>query len=645
MKFLRYILFTVGIQLGCLLLVSGNAFALEWAAGYPKFVDGNGPSNTLTIIASDGTLEAGKVGIAAYANGASNVTYSVVGVNRFLIEDNLPNLEVVFGGDRDAGSEDIGFALNANDFSTANTTHTITVQAKESDTSIIEATLQVIVDGQAPKQVLDLGAVDGNGYILLTWSPPSNSALSVSNTEHNIDHYVVYYADQQFLSADITDDTSVPVVTEADILDPSTNSLLTGNLDIETETIAVSDALITNYKIEGLENGSTYYFTINAVDLAGNESGIPLDEDNQPYTVFATPDTYGTLMSLAGFGTKDGGFGNKDHCFLVTASLGNKNSIALQPYRFVRDYILLQFSYGQQLVHWYYLHGPAGADWLRNSPRLLPIAFVLAWLGAIMLVLVPFVLVMFLGRLGLRAFRTSNLSTVASWLVVLLAFGLIQPSRLVAEDSGTKLRPHSQTHRFGQQINLNLGPYRPSNIHVGGTSYDQLYSDNDGLMIRAGYGWEMLRMIGILSLNGNIGFWQRQGSSVNSAGNPDASQPDQITLMPAELGLQYALQYIFPQYLVPVVEVGGAFWGIEGAPSGGAERIQSFMYGWYARAELRIWLNWMDKVLSLQMKDDYAIFDTNLVVGIRSDMVSNFRARTDFNLSQEQWYAGINFQF
>lgn len=79
--------------------------------------------------------------------------------------------------------------------------------------------------------------------------------------------------------------------------DPNTYSLDPNQARAVAFTVNV-DSSTTSYTFTGLTTGVTWYFSITALDVSGNESGFPVNTSTPPY-VFAIPSVTPVVRSLS----------------------------------------------------------------------------------------------------------------------------------------------------------------------------------------------------------------------------------------------------------------------------------------------------------------------------------------------------------
>jgi hypothetical protein len=114
------------------------------------------------------------------------------------------------------------------------------------------------------------------------------------------------------------------------------------------------------YQIDDLENGATYFVAVTAVDTADNESELSTVLEETPVSV----DDFWEYYQQNG-GGEAGGF-----CFVATAAYGSPMDLSVGMLRVFRDRVLLASAWGRSLVNWYYINGPIGANFIRDSEGL-----------------------------------------------------------------------------------------------------------------------------------------------------------------------------------------------------------------------------------------------------------------------------------
>jgi hypothetical protein len=120
-------------------------------------------------------------------------------------------------------------------------------------------------------------------------------------------------------------------------------------------------------RVDGLNNGQSYQFTILGIDQFGNAT--PSD------VLFATPQpTEDLYRRYHDAGGRASGF-----CFIATAAWGSYEHPFVKVLRDFRDEVLLPRSTGRAFVDWYYAHSPPAADYIAEHPAMRILAQLLLW--------------------------------------------------------------------------------------------------------------------------------------------------------------------------------------------------------------------------------------------------------------------------
>ncbi|MCB0365683.1 MAG: hypothetical protein H6624_18665 [Bdellovibrionaceae bacterium] len=157
-----------------------------------------------------------------------------------------------------------------------------------------------------------------------------------------------------------------------------------GHVDIEIETEG-DEYFLSKNNVDGLENGTYYFFRISMLDQAKNVAFITSDNailfgcgkaantlapdatDDANCQFIARPDEVVGLLS------------EDVNCFIATAAYGSSLDRHLKTFRKFRHKILLTSDFGKRLVRSYYKFGPYGARWMNNNSWAKPIARLLLW--------------------------------------------------------------------------------------------------------------------------------------------------------------------------------------------------------------------------------------------------------------------------
>lgn len=139
---------------------------------------------------------------------------------------------------------------------------------------------------------------------------------------------------------------------------------------LEPVTLSVVDdgSFLSDSKVDGLTNGTKYWFRLGLVDEANNvgffwpptahidANGANCDTTDCVYT--ATPD------EVVGLLTED------INCFIATAAYGTSFNEKLDTFREFRFKRLLPHAWGRNFVKAYYRYGPIAAHYIQDKPML-----------------------------------------------------------------------------------------------------------------------------------------------------------------------------------------------------------------------------------------------------------------------------------
>jgi chitodextrinase len=125
---------------------------------------------------------------------------------------------------------------------------------------------------------------------------------------------------------------------------------------------AVSDgeATGTTYNDQGLSAGTSYTYTVTAVDAAGNES-------------------FGSNTVTVQTSGGSGGGGGGGFCFIATAAYGSPMAPQVELLREFRDRYLASFEWGRKFIEFYNTHSPSMAETIRGHEGLQEAVRLLLW--------------------------------------------------------------------------------------------------------------------------------------------------------------------------------------------------------------------------------------------------------------------------
>jgi hypothetical protein len=164
---------------------------------------------------------------------------------------------------------------------------------------------------------------------------------------------------------------------------------------------------ISDPRIRGLQNETTYCFSLASMDKAGN------------IMYFSDQTILGTASKVCATPSQVVGLLDDKHCFIATATYGSTMAPEVQTFREFSNKYLLTNSFGKSLVKFYYKFGPEAAEWISHSetlrtasvtglwPVLLFVKLSL-WVGIIPALLVALLGTALLAKLTLWALRTRS---------------------------------------------------------------------------------------------------------------------------------------------------------------------------------------------------------------------------------------------
>lgn len=475
-------------------------------------------------------------------------------------------------------------------------------------TSQTVTSLRIVVDAIAPEPPGAQSVIASNESLIVSWDI-GNYDTAPTQARNNIETFRIYYA-----SAPLNE-----VLTFEEDIENSLAIVAAEQLD-DRLNVAVVD-FTDNHVLTGLANDITYYVAVEAVDPAGNRSGLRTDAAGTIVAATATP------IQTTGFNEANG---IDDRCFIATAAFGDAESAWVDAYRFFRDRFLLQLPGGDWLVSTYYAVSPAAAAWLsdhddaRLAVRLLlqfaaPIALLLGGLGPVFAVL---------GLVFVFA-RRQKATALA------LAFFAMLPTPTLADD-----------WHYEQSFSLLTTRYRPDDAGRGSAiSYADVYGDFGTYLIQAEYAWYPLTVGGKLGVGARFGFGRDKGNSVIASTGAPSAESSKFWFLPASILARYRGEWFNSQPLVPAVHVGFDGWGLHEKRRAQKDGTQNFVLGWHAGAELELVLDWMDKQAAARLEENYGIRATSLYGGYDYVKLDDFGAVKSADFSHHNWSAGLRFIF
>jgi hypothetical protein len=190
----------------------------------------------------------------------------------------------------------------------------------------------------------------------------------------------------------------------------------------KTQDLPVSDdgASLAKNIVDGLDNGTRYFFRLGMVDEAQNvvmyspDPTVDTDAANTDCSSPPAGDTNGCKYSVKP-DQVEGLLPNDFNCFVATAAYGSMLEPKLATFREFRRRVLLTTAIGRRFNHWYYRYGPYAARFLNDRP---------AWRAVTRAALWP-------------AYGLSWLSLRFGFINVMLAAGLLTSAVVVGRRRGS----------------------------------------------------------------------------------------------------------------------------------------------------------------------------------------------------------------
>lgn len=142
-------------------------------------------------------------------------------------------------------------------------------------------------------------------------------------------------------------------------------------------SVVENGTFLDDSKVDGLTNGTTYYFRVAPVDQAGNvvaffpdvgvDGGACDNGQKDTCNYDATPDEVLGLLS------------EDINCFIATAAYGTSMEPKLKTFREFRFKKLLPYQWGRSFVQSYYKYGPYAARFIAGKPVLRAATRVMLW--------------------------------------------------------------------------------------------------------------------------------------------------------------------------------------------------------------------------------------------------------------------------
>ncbi|MCB0384311.1 MAG: hypothetical protein KDD43_02885 [Bdellovibrionales bacterium] len=157
-----------------------------------------------------------------------------------------------------------------------------------------------------------------------------------------------------------------------------------GYVDVEIETEGDEYFLAKN-NVDGLANGTYYFFRISMLDQAKNVAFITSDNailfgcGKAANTLAPDPTDDANCQFMARPDEVIGLLSEDVNCFIATAAYGSSLDQHLKTFRTFRRKVLLTSEWGKKFVRAYYKFGPYAARWINHHSWIKPLARGLLW--------------------------------------------------------------------------------------------------------------------------------------------------------------------------------------------------------------------------------------------------------------------------
>lgn len=373
----------------------------------------------------------------------------------------------------------------------------------------------------------------------------------------------------------------------------------------------------TSYELAGLINNTVYYIAISALDNAGNESAKSIEVNEAPQKI----------RGIAGLKNSGG-------CFIATAAYGSYEERHVKLLREFRDRRLLTNSMGSAFVALYYKTSPPIAQFIVDHPWLKPVVrtgllpvIAFAWLllnfplSGLVFTGLAIGCLLFLGN-RIRKSETRRSLLMASRSLLLLLVSLTLPAASFGDE------------QKGVSLGFSYGQLAPSS-----DEWKEIYSSDQISNFRFSTGY---RFSPTVSTEMGVGYLWKNGMGKTLTGK-DTGAEVTFQQAPIDLTVLYRLNYIPHQLIVPYIGAGlsyNLYW--ESVKDG--DQIKGGMWGYHATGGMRLLLDRLDPISARDLKKDYGISGTYLLIGATRSVINDFGGQ-DVDLGGLNYQGGLVFEF
>ncbi len=469
-----------------------------------------------------------------------------------------------------------------NDGYTVDDVYYLTVEFSASGSTVDATVSTSFILDNPPEAPSNVRATPGDKYVLIEWD---------RHRDNDIKEFRVYY--------DITPSPYPSSPTEADY----------DNVKV------VEGRESTGIEINDLFNGETYYFSVQAVDAYGNRSEFSAE-------ISATPQYE---MGFSSFSDEDVG------C-IIARTAGRDTSLSAALYK-LRKIVGNHFP---GIVKSYYAFSAVIAVFEHHRPfegtivRYVLFAFVASagFIYSVPAVLPGALLAIVIGLSGIRRSRS---------LKVLLLAGIVFFSTNAHADSPMNF-----------YMNLKAGNMKFSKTALK-ERWWEIYGPGGHTALMGDLGYEIpWKRFGTWVLNGTAGiFWESGYGLVEQAsGEIERGGKDlEFYLVPLGIGVTYLARFLKQQYVIPFGGVGITGYFFSESKKNGETIKKGRVGGYYYSVGALFNLDWVEPEYALKLDADSGINHSYILLEYRWSIVDEFGKYSDFDFSNNTFFAGLAFEF
>jgi hypothetical protein len=156
------------------------------------------------------------------------------------------------------------------------------------------------------------------------------------------------------------------------------------------------------------------------------------------------------------------------------------------------------------------------------------------------------------------------------------------------------------------------------------------------------------RAAGTLEVGASAGFWSMHGHGTFTGGHTPSPDPTVLSIIPTQLTLTYRLDMLYDRLSIPVIPYARVSldrynWWITG--SSGSTTKSGATNGYAYGGGLAFVLDILDPTLARELDLDSGINHTMIVVDVAKTRVTDFGAKSSWNLSDTQLHYSFGLLF